>query len=166
MQGIYEQEIWTSEGLCVKKYGSFIPLYINREVLDAELLDYINGHPTRKFTPQVLTDEGEFVEGERVSYGEEKCAEVFRFICSKPFTLEKLELISDKMEKMTTEDRLELLSNTQLGRQILSQYVRPSLITKPIWVKSYYVMPLGKISPNLIIPVPVNRNNYPYKLSI
>ena len=150
MQVTYEQEVWSSEGLCVKKHGSFIPLYINREVLDEELLYYINGHPTRKFTPQVLTDEGKFVEGESVSYGEEKSAEVFKHICTKPYTLEKLELISDKMGKMTTEDRLELLSGTQLGRQILSQYVHPSCITEPIWVKSYYVMPLGLMSPNLL----------------
>ena len=150
MQVTYEQEVWSREGECIKKHGSFIPLYINRELLDAELFDYINGHPTRKFTPQVLTDKGEFVEGERVSYGEEKYTEVFKYLFTKSYTLEKLEFISDKMWKMTTEDRLELLSGTQLGRQILSQYVHPSLITEPIWVKSYYVMPLGLMSPNLL----------------
>ena len=151
MSVIYEQEFWTKEGQCIKKYGSMIPLYINREVLDAELLEYINGHPTHKITPQVLNDEGKFVDGECVSYGEEKFAEVFSFICTQPYTLEKLDLIADKMGKMTTEDRIHLLAGTQLGRQILSQYVHPSLITEPIMIKNYYVMPLGLMTPNLLI---------------
>ena len=151
MTTIYNQEFWTSEGTCIKKYRNMIPLYINKEILDAELLEYLHGHPTHKVTPQVLNDEGKVVDGECVSYGTEKFAQVFSFICAPPYSMEKINILADKIGNMTMTDKFELLADTLLGRQILSQYVHPSLITEPIMVTNYYVMPLGLMTPNLLI---------------